>query len=244
MPIARPIAPLESLVSAYIQEAAPDTPRDFQQAALTVIASMARGQLRPEDAFRHCRCCLGTDSPAQRIHSILSVSTIPLPDTSFQSARENRSKARPWTAIEDQRLIAGILRFGLEHWAEVAHFVGNGRTRPQCSQRWKRGLDPSIFRGSWSKEEEDCLFKLVATQGTSCWGKIAAQIGNRSDVQCRYHYIRMQKSLTPAQSPETQMPSPGSIEEILDFAVSQHTQVSLGQEGKGIFSAEVPILEF
>jgi len=28
----------------------------------------------------------------------------------------------------------------------VASFVGNGRTRAQCAQRWSRGLNPKICK--------------------------------------------------------------------------------------------------
>jgi hypothetical protein len=96
-------------------------------------------------------------------------------------------------AIEDQRLLAGITRFGPDNWAPVAAFVGNGRTRSQCAQRWNRGINPSISKEPWTVGEEEELKRLVKLNSESSWHKIAGELGNRSDVQCRYHYIQMQK---------------------------------------------------
>lgn len=99
-----------------------------------------------------------------------------------------RKKTRTWTNNEDKRLLAGIYRFGIENWTKVANFVGSGRTRSQCAQRWVRKLDPSICKDKWTLEEEEKLKIYVERYGVRSWTKIASLIGNRSDVQCRYHY--------------------------------------------------------
>jgi hypothetical protein len=100
---------------------------------------------------------------------------------------------RPWTAYEDQRLLAGIHRFGLEEWEVVSRFVGNGRTKAQCSQRWSRGLDPKICKRTWSRDDDDRLIGLVALYGEKSWTRVASELGNRCDVQCRYRYKQLQK---------------------------------------------------
>ena len=106
-----------------------------------------------------------------------------------------RKKTRSWTEYEDQRLLAGIHKFGTDNWVSVASFVGNGRTRAQCSQRWTRGLDPRISKDKWSLEDEESLMRLVIQYGTKSWTRIAQEIGNRSDVQCRYHYKQMKQEM-------------------------------------------------
>ena len=63
----------------------------------------------------------------------------------------------------------------------------------QCSQRWRRSLNPSISRNNWTAEEEMDLIILVMQYGTQSWPQIAKKLGKRSDVQCRYHYILMSK---------------------------------------------------
>lgn len=104
-----------------------------------------------------------------------------------------RKKTHPWTEYEDQRLLYAIHRYGLDNWAPVSVFVGNRRTRAQCSQRWFRGLDPRISKVLWSAEEESRLLQLIERYGDRAWTKISSELGNRSDAQCRYHYRQMMK---------------------------------------------------
>ena len=104
-----------------------------------------------------------------------------------------RRKTRTWSSQEDQRLIQAVGKFGIDNWSHVANYVGNGRTRAQCAQRWNRGLDPRISRDQWTPEEENKLMELVECQQIKGWTHIANEMGNRSDVQCRYHYLQMKK---------------------------------------------------
>jgi hypothetical protein len=54
-------------------------------------------------------------------------------------------------------------------------------------------LDPSIVKSPWTQEEEAELLALVAKFGEQFWKKVAREIGNRSDVQCKNCYQQMQK---------------------------------------------------
>lgn len=103
-------------------------------------------------------------------------------------AGDIHKKTHAWTANEDQRLCDAVREFGTDNWTLIAQFVGNGRTRAQCSQRWLRGLNPSISKTLWSEEEDNLLIDTVKRLGSKSWGKIAAVLGNRCDVQCRYRY--------------------------------------------------------
>lgn len=106
-----------------------------------------------------------------------------------------RNRSMPWTSNEDELLLAGIYRYGVSEWQKVASFVGNGRTRSQCGQRWIRCLNPNMKRDKWTKEEDLQLFHLVQIHGVHSWAKIAKEIGNRTDVQCRYRFARNQAKL-------------------------------------------------
>jgi hypothetical protein len=140
---------------------------------------------------------IGSVQPLERIDCILQCpEDPPLPSNAGryrgpESLTSPRRKPCPWSPFEDVRLLAAIHRFGTENWGSVAQFVGNHRTRAQCSQRWVRGLDPRISKDQWSPSEEDHLCGLVRERGTKIWAQIAAEIGNRSDVQCRYHFFQM-----------------------------------------------------
>jgi hypothetical protein len=138
---------------------------------------------------------IGTTAPLDRICAVLQMTDDKTPGTPppASDAGSLRQKPRPWCENEDNRLLAGIHRFGLESWWSVAQFVGGGRTRAQCAQRWTRGLDPHLSRSEWSYEDEEKLLRFASEYGSKRWTRIAAAMGNRSDVQCRYHFIQMQK---------------------------------------------------
>ncbi|OHT08899.1 hypothetical protein TRFO_22383 [Tritrichomonas foetus] len=141
---------------------------------------------------------IGNLQPLEKIEAILAVPDIPLGNANENSSNIRdlstmRKKTRPWSQIEDMRLLLGVHRNGLENWIQVAKFVGNGRTRAQCAQRWFRGLDPRISKDQWSQDEESKLLNLLVENKGKGWTFVAAHMGNRSDVQCRYHFLQMQK---------------------------------------------------
>lgn len=176
-------------------------PAHVKQAAISVLLSRLAGYMNPLEAMQRCYSLLGTHRPAEFVNEIVSMSTNPwqchrtqgisnLPDTRIPSSR---SKARTWTQYEDQRLLAGVWRFGVNNWPLVAQFVGNQRTRSQCSQRWNRGLNPVLDKGPWTSEEEQKLLDLVTIHGERSWTRVASSLGHRSDVQCRYRYHQIKK---------------------------------------------------
>ncbi|KAK8886614.1 hypothetical protein M9Y10_042079 [Tritrichomonas musculus] len=96
-----------------------------------------------------------------------------------------------WKPEEDARLREAIELYGTLDWMKISNFVGNGRTRSQCSQRWHRCLDPHISKEKWSMEEIELLQQLVAEYGDRSWARIASKMEKRCDVQCRYMYKRL-----------------------------------------------------
>lgn len=124
-------------------------------------------------------------------------SQIPADNISKQSSDSDlnsmkiRTKTQTWNQFEDSRLKVAVETMGTEDWNAIAAYVGNGRTKNQCSQRWNRCLNPTISKSKWSPQEDEKLINLVDIYGTKAWKKIALILGNRSDVQCRYHYKMM-----------------------------------------------------
>lgn len=110
-----------------------------------------------------------------------------------------RQKSRPWTPEEDKLLAQGVEMHGPNNWGAVAAMVGGNRTRAQCSQRWNRVINPKISKDQWTPEEEMKLIEAVNTIGQKSWTRIAAQLGNRSDVQCRFKYNFIMKKKTELQ---------------------------------------------
>lgn len=137
---------------------------------------------------------IGDAYPVNYMQSILSVSDNPLPAPTEQvRSIGNHTKTRSWTADEDFRLIAGIHKFGMDNWQQVANFVGSGRLKNQCHQRWARGLDPKIDKTAWTKDEDEKLLMLTKVYGEKAWTRIATCFPNRCDVQCRYRFNMLKK---------------------------------------------------
>jgi hypothetical protein len=139
----------------------------------------------------------GTTQPVDRLSAILTVSEDPIPPRPQSgSHRDTRlhKRIRVWTDYEDRRLLCAINKFGLDDWASISKFVGNERTRAQCSQRWFRGLNPRLSKARWAPEEEQRLRELVSRYGTHSWTRISLELGNRSDAQCRYHYLQIARA--------------------------------------------------
>lgn len=154
----------------------------------------------------------------EKLKSILDVEDEPIPPSPVveKGSSNSRRKTRTWTNSEDIRLLKAIHKLGLENWNEVAQYVGNGRTRSQCSQRWIRVLDPRISKANWTKEEVQKLIDLVLLYGEKSWAKVSAKMGNRSDVQCRYRYQQIPKShliQSKMEKSEDSSPKEESVEE-------------------------------
>ncbi|KAH0792918.1 Myb-like DNA-binding domain containing protein [Histomonas meleagridis] len=171
-----------------------------------IIERFLKKEITYTDASNEIYNLTGNRQAMERLNAILNTGSNPIPfpeEFKEQSQTKRRHKTRQWTSYEDQRLLAGIYKFGIENWTAISKFVGNGRTRSQCSQRWYRGLNPSISKDQWTKAEEDALIDLVQKNSGKSWNQIATKLGNRSDVQCRYKYNQLQKEREKTSCPLT-----------------------------------------
>lgn len=194
-----PFNPLLAVAESYVVEAVPSLGSEKQDSLRQVLSDLIESKITAEKACQIFQKEISTTRPVDRLVAILNVPEAPIQAQNdnmqphFTTMNGTRKKTHPWNDYEDQRLLCGINRFGLDNWAEVSSFVGNGRTRAQCSQRWFRGLDPRISKVLWTREEETRLMELIHRLGERSWTKIAGELGNRSDAQCRYHYKQMLK---------------------------------------------------
>lgn len=176
-------------------------------------------------------CCtkvtelIGKDDPVVRINDILNLPEEPLPfneDEDESDAASIRKKTRTWSIAEDQRLLAGVFHYGLENWQAVAQFLGSGRNRAQCSQRWTRCLNPKISKKTWSAEEDKTLESLVRIHGEKSWTKISSIMGNRSDVQCRYRYRQIIQGSNSGQN--------SCAEDSFNMPLSRNTPLTMSSD--------------
>ena len=130
-----------------------------------------------------------------------------------------RQKSQTWSQEEDEILKQAVKEFPND-WGAVVARVGNGRTKAQCSQRWNRVVNPAINKANWTIDEEEKLLKAVSLIGEKSWTRVANQMGNRSDVQCRFKYFHIKKKLQHQQQLQQQMGNNDSqITPMLDIPI-------------------------
>ncbi|OHS92745.1 Myb-like DNA-binding domain containing protein [Tritrichomonas foetus] len=154
-----------------------------------ILEDFIRGNISMNECSTILYPLIGNLEPIERLNEILTLSDTP---NTSNTQPNSRSKTQCWSFIEDQKLLAAIHKYGTDDWKKVALYVGN-RTKSQCSQRWFRCLDPRIKKEPWTKNQDDKLIHLIAKNGTKSWTTISFEIGNRSDIQCRYRYKQLSK---------------------------------------------------
>ncbi|XP_056589835.1 v-myb avian myeloblastosis viral oncogene homolog-like 2a isoform X1 [Triplophysa dalaica] len=89
-----------------------------------------------------------------------------------------------WTVQEDEILASLVGRFGKDDWELIAGFLP-GRTAQNCKYRFTVVVDPELNKGSWTREEDEKLIKLVSLYGDKNWSTIAKGLKSRRGKQCR-----------------------------------------------------------
>lgn len=176
-----------------IQNLLPDCPSNILDKCTPILRQYIARAISFQDASNRIVELIGKNEPIVRIKEIIELPMEPIPyydsdEVDEQSGRSNRKRTRTWSNTEDMRLLAGVYHYGTDNWKAVAKFLGSGRNRAQCSQRWQRCLNPIISKKNWTDDENRRLEELVRQFGEKSWTKISGILGNRSDVQCRYHY--------------------------------------------------------
>ncbi|KAK8961539.1 Trichome differentiation protein GL1 [Platanthera guangdongensis] len=86
----------------------------------------------------------------------------------------------PWTAEEDEILLAYITKHGANKWDEVARKSGLRRGGKSCRLRWKNQLHPRLKKDPFTVEEKDYIVQLHKHYGSK-WSLIAAHFPGRTD---------------------------------------------------------------
>ncbi|KAH0788385.1 Myb-like DNA-binding domain containing protein [Histomonas meleagridis] len=190
-------SPLLDIAMASVHDVCCNIDVSLQKKIRKYFSDFIDGKITHNQIYSFLFSTIHSVQPLEKIEMILSIPDEPIPGNPdiLESDNSSRKKTRTWSQFEDLRLLASIHRHGHENWAIIAKYVGNGRTRAQCSQRWHRGLDPRISKEQWTRKDDEKLLMLIKNNGLKGWTRIAQAMGNRSDVQCRYHYIQLKKEM-------------------------------------------------
>ena len=96
----------------------------------------------------------------------------------------NKSKNTKWSSEEDALLIKLMNERPNANWCEFVHYF-SGKTGQQVAERWEKVLNPSLIKGSWTREEDEMIIEFVKQYGTKNWTKLATLLPGRIGKQCR-----------------------------------------------------------
>jgi hypothetical protein len=101
-----------------------------------------------------------------------------------------------WTQEDDQLLLRLVPEQPTPNWTLIlGHFPE--KTSQQVIERWERVIDPSLIKGSWTREEDETIIEFVRTHGSRDWSQLSELLPGRIGKQCRERWTN---NLDPALS--------------------------------------------
>ena len=107
-----------------------------------------------------------------------------LAPTRVRRAQSNQTARATWTDEEDQKLIQIASKSTNVAWSAIAKLFPN-KTAPQIAGRWEKVLNPTLVKGSWTREEDETIINYVRQHGDKDWAKLAILLPGRIGKQCR-----------------------------------------------------------
>ncbi|GMI41990.1 hypothetical protein TeGR_g8253 [Tetraparma gracilis] len=93
---------------------------------------------------------------------------------------------KAWTKEEDTVLLKLVAEHGVTMWSKISDALGC-RSGKQCRERYHNHLDPSVKKGSWTREEDALILTLQKKYGNS-WAKITSFLPGRTDNAVKNRY--------------------------------------------------------
>jgi hypothetical protein len=111
---------------------------------------------------------------------------------------ERTHKRRKWLPHEDSKLIQQVARIG-KNWAVIATHLP-GRDGPGCRKRYVYYLEPNIYRGAWTPEEDALLIRSFGRYGKQ-WAQIAQvpELSRRSTRSLSWRWAKLSQKKEVAE---------------------------------------------
>jgi hypothetical protein len=107
--------------------------------------------------------------------------------------RKNRQQASKvkFDPSEDKLLFDAVRMFGCANWHRIASLIP-GRSARQCRERWTNYLNPDLFNGEWTPDEDRMLRAKYDEIGPK-WVLIARFLPGRSKNSVRNRLLQLQR---------------------------------------------------
>jgi hypothetical protein len=107
-----------------------------------------------------------------------------LAPTRTRTKASNLSKSTKWTTEENDYLLQVVDGISNPNWGDLCTMFP-GKTPQQLAERWEKVLNPTLVKGSWTREEDERIIQFVQENGTKEWTKLANLLPGRIGKQCR-----------------------------------------------------------
>jgi hypothetical protein len=108
------------------------------------------------------------------------------------SSSQTKPKTK-FTEDEDSKLKILVTQYGTYNWKAVARQMET-KTERQVKERWYGYLDPCISTQDWAEEEDHVLLAKYNEFGSK-WTKISKCFRNRTDIQCKNRFQKLQRKV-------------------------------------------------
>lgn len=120
---------------------------------------------------------------------------LPLAPTRARGRPGSASKNKFWNRAEDAQLfnlvteqIINKPKGALINWFQIASFFPS-KAHNQVIDRWEKVLDPSLLKGSWTRQEDETIISFVNQNGRKHWSKLANLLPGRLGKQVRERWV-------------------------------------------------------